>query len=183
MNDFLEILVLALMGVGSLVVISFLYLFKERWLELFFARHKSLKNKSDHELHSCFLTALATVASFLLFQHLLDYLFELQMDKMIRRQIYYFISACGNASFIIALTLLHAIRECTFSPVARYACYLSLTSMIIKTLQLTLHGYLDISMFNVYYNIAIYLLLTTQILLVAQYPFNIYMLRKYAKEY
>ncbi|AOT09053.1 hypothetical protein [Pseudoalteromonas luteoviolacea] len=183
MNDFLDIAALFFMGLGCLVVISFLYLFKERWLELVFVRNKNLKNKSDHELHSCFLTALTSIASFILFQHLLDYLYELHMDKMIRRQIYYFIAACGNASFIIALTLLHAIRECTFSSVARYACYMSLAAMMIKTLQLVLHGYLDISIFNFYYNISIFCLSSAQTLLVAKYPFNLLMQRKYAKEY
>ncbi|KZN50325.1 hypothetical protein [Pseudoalteromonas luteoviolacea] len=170
-------------GFGCFVVFSFLYLFKERWVQLVFAGNTSLKTKSDHELHSCFLTAFVTVASFILFHQLLEFLPSLQIDKMVKRQILYFVAASGSASFIIALTLLHAIRECTFSQDARYACYLSFAAMLIKTVQLVLYGYLDIEWFYPYYMLSILVLSTAQSLLVAKYPFNCFMQRKYAKDY
>ncbi|MCF6442530.1 hypothetical protein L1077_24175 [Pseudoalteromonas luteoviolacea] len=183
MNELIGIIDWILTGFGCFIVFSFFYLFKERWVQLVFAGNKSLKSKSDHELHSCFLTTLTTVAIFILFQQLLDFLLDLQIDELVRRQIFYFIAACGSASFIIALTLLHAIRECTFSQDARYACYLSYTAMIIKTFQLVLHGYLDIEWSAPYYMVSILILNTAQCVLVAKYPFNFFMQRKYTREY
>ncbi|MDK1290021.1 hypothetical protein [Pseudoalteromonas umbrosa] len=183
MNELISIAAWISIGFGCFVVLFFLYLFKDRWMQLVFAGNNSLKSKSDHDLHSCFLTAFTTVVSFILFQQLLDFLLDLQIDKMVRRQIFYFIAACGSASFIIALTLLHAIRECTFSRDARYACYLSFSAMVIKTLQLVLHGYLDIDWFSSYYTLSILVLSTAQSLLIAKYPFNFFMQKKYAKEY
>ncbi|ESP90308.1 hypothetical protein N483_18845 [Pseudoalteromonas luteoviolacea NCIMB 1944] len=182
MNEFLDTISWIIVGLQFSVLGCFLYLFKERRRELIFGGSKSLKNKSDHELHSCFLTTITSVFCLLLFEHLLNSLLDLQIDKMVRRQIFYFISACGNASFIIALTLLHAIRGCTFSPVARYSCYLFLIGMLLKTAQLLMAGYLDITSFKHYYSILVLITIVLQFFLIAKYPFDVIMKKKYAKE-
>lgn len=164
------------------IVVYLLYYFKQYRFSLLFGRSGSLKTRADHELHSCFLAALVTLVFYMLFQQLLDYIATLPIEKMALRQIYYFIAACSSASIIITLTLLHAVRGCTFSPVARYCCYFQFIAMVIKTVQLILDGYLDIEVLRPFYQVSILTLTIMQFILVAKYPFKIFMIHKFAKE-
>ncbi|MBQ4814093.1 hypothetical protein A7985_00190 [Pseudoalteromonas luteoviolacea] len=182
MNEFIDLIGWVLRVLMFLVVVYLLYYFKQYRFSLLFGRSGSLKTRADHELHSCFLAALVTLVFYVLFQQLLDYIVTLPIEEVALRQIYYFISACTSASIIITLTLLHAVRGCTFAPVARFCCYFQLLAMILKTVQLIVHGYMGVVAFNPIFSILILTITIVQFILVAKYPFKIFMTNKFARE-
>ncbi|KZN67350.1 hypothetical protein [Pseudoalteromonas luteoviolacea] len=182
MNEFIDLISWVLKALMLLIVVYLLYYFKQYRLGLLFGRSGSLKTRADHELHSCFLAALVTLVFYVLFQQLLDYIVTLPIEPMALRQIYHFIAACTSASIIITLTLLHAVRGCTFSPVARFCCYLQFLSMVLKTTQLIVYGYMDIVAFNSVFSILILTITIVQFILVAKYPLKIFMINKFARE-
>ncbi|KZN36220.1 hypothetical protein [Pseudoalteromonas luteoviolacea] len=182
MNEFLDLVSWVLRALMLIIVVYILHCFKQYRFSLLFGGSDNLKTRADHELHSCFLTALVTTVFFMLFQQLLDYIETLPIERMALRQIYYFIAACASASIIITLTLLHAVRGCTFSPVARYVCYLQFIAMVLKTVQLIIYGYWNITSFRTGYSLSILTITIVQFVLVAKYPFKIFMINKFAKE-
>ncbi|MEC4089545.1 hypothetical protein [Pseudoalteromonas rubra] len=171
MNEFYLITRWIITALELFIVLFLLYCFKLHRFDLFFGGKKTLKKQSDHELHSCFLSSLATIVFYFSSGSLAHYILSLPFEPVQMRQVYYFALVCTGASFIVVLYLLHAIRGCSFSASTRVVTYIAFVLMLMNFAQLTLRGYFNNDLLFDIYGPIIVLGNVCIFLTLAKYPF------------
>ncbi|MCF6441095.1 hypothetical protein L1077_16790 [Pseudoalteromonas luteoviolacea] len=148
MDEFLIALNTAIKILFSLVVLFLVIKFWERRFSLFFGGKDSLKTIQDHELHSCFLTALCIVVFYLTGVTLSGEIRALPMEKIALRRVFYFTGIVNFTAFFLSVYLLHFIRGCNFSSVAKAVLCLMFIEVTIFYIQLVTRGYFEFSGFS-----------------------------------
>ncbi|KZN29412.1 hypothetical protein N480_06735 [Pseudoalteromonas luteoviolacea S2607] len=170
-----ELLAVINWGIIGLEVFVFVFLVAKFWalkFSLFFGGKDSLKTIDDHELHSCFLTALCVLTFHFIGAGLTDLLMSLELEKMKLRQLFYCVQIANCAAFAVVLYLLHSIRHCSFSRAAVYSMYITLLSMTIGLIQMVARGYLDFNGLQPLYSTIAVICNILALVVVAKYPLS-----------
>ncbi|MBQ4812191.1 hypothetical protein A7985_17990 [Pseudoalteromonas luteoviolacea] len=169
-----------LSGLGWLIrflevlIICFLVIkFWQHKFSLFFGGKSSLQTIEDHELHSCFLTALCALVFHFIGVEVSKYILSLPLDKMPLRRTFYFSNLLVVAACITTLYVLHSIRECSYSNTAKRIGYLAIVTATLQMTQLIARGYLDYNGLYQFYNVFGALINVTTLAVIAAYPIKI----------
>ncbi|MBQ4844393.1 hypothetical protein [Pseudoalteromonas sp. MMG005] len=170
MNDFFVVTGWVIKCFEVFLVAYLLLRFKARRWSLFFGGAGNLKTIDDHELHSCFLSALAVLVLHFTGSLMTQHILTLQMGKMELRQFFYFTVFCNSVAFSVALIGLHYLRKCSFSRCARQCLYLTLMAMALQITQYVIHAVYDSSSFTPIYQYGVVLINLSCLSIVALYP-------------
>ncbi|KZX00961.1 hypothetical protein JL49_09130 [Pseudoalteromonas luteoviolacea] len=160
-----------------IVIFILVVSWKKRW-SLLFGGKKSLKTQSDHELHSCFISAFTLMAFHIVGVVLGQYVLKLKLEVTELRQLFYFIVFLNSLGFASVLFGLHVIRGCSYSLVARRCLWLTSITMLLITVQFVSHGLFEKTWFNTIYQYGVVTLNAISLLVVSKYPFQ--MLKTYS---
>lgn len=172
MNELLVATGHVIRGLEVVLLVYLVLKFRNRSWSLFFGGKSSLKTLSDHEVHSCFISALCVLVFHFFGSTLAQYIVSLDMEKMELRQFFYFSMFLNSVAFASALYFLHIIRGCTFSPTARRCLYLTFLMMALQSTQFVLRGLLDINGFSPVYKAGVPLINVACLAVVAMYPLS-----------
>ncbi|KZX00963.1 hypothetical protein JL49_09140 [Pseudoalteromonas luteoviolacea] len=170
-----ELLAVINWGIIGLEVFVFAFLIVKFWklkFHLFFGGRDSLKTINDHELHSCFLTALCVLTFHFIGAGLTEILLSLELEKMKLRQLFYCVQIATFASLAVILYLLHSIRHCTFSRAALNCMYIIVLIMTANLIQLVARGYLDFNGLSPLYRVISVTGNLITLVVVAKYPLS-----------
>ncbi|ESP91806.1 MULTISPECIES: hypothetical protein [Pseudoalteromonas] len=181
MNEILAYVDWVFRALFLLVVLFLMVIFWERKFSLFFGGKSSLRTKADHTLHSCFLTALCTVVFFIIGNILSDHIITLPMEKIALRRLFYFLGMVNLTFFFVSLFLLHAIRQCGFSNIARTVSYLMFIELSLYFIQLVVRGYLDISysLLNSFVAASFFICNISAFIILISYPTKLFLDKKH----
>ncbi|QZO12624.1 hypothetical protein [Pseudoalteromonas piscicida] len=173
MNELLVATGHVIRGLEVILLVYLVLKFKSRSWSLFFGGKGSLKTPSDHEVHSCFISALCVLVFHFFSGSLAPYIVSIDgMEKLELRQFFYFSMLMSSVAFATALFFLHVIRGCKFSAVARYCLYITFAMMLLQTTQFVLRGMLDINSFSPVYKISVMILNVLSLMVVSMYPIS-----------
>ncbi|MBQ4812193.1 hypothetical protein A7985_17995 [Pseudoalteromonas luteoviolacea] len=170
-----ELLIVMNWGVIGLEVFVFAFLVAKFWtlkFNLFFGGKDSLKTIDDHELHSCFLTALCVLSWHFISAGLTEMLLSLELEKMKLRRLFYCVQIANCAAFAVVLYLLHSIRHCSFSRTAIYSMYITVTLMTVCLIQMVARGYFDYNGLQPLYGAIAVVCNLLVLIVVAKYPLS-----------
>lgn len=175
MNEFYIVAGWGIRFLELIVVFFVIFSFRKHSFSLFFGGKSSLKTPADHKMHSCFLTALAVLVFHAISGSLATYMLDIEADNQLVIKLYYFVIVCTTAAYAATLYLLHVIRGCQFTRVARYSLYITLFLMLLNAAQLVLRGYLGNELLYSIYGPATVIANLCEWLIVAKYPFYKFM--------
>ncbi|MEZ7277202.1 hypothetical protein [Pseudoalteromonas sp. 68 DY56-GL68] len=155
----------------EIVAVLFIVItFSKHRFALFFGGRQSIKTDEDHILHSCFISALTVMVFHAVSSPLADHIISLEMEKMMLRQFFYFTMFCFSIAFVVTLFSLHALRRCSFSPVARVCLYLAILQAIVQLTQFIMRGILDDSSLSPAYKVVVIVLNILSLAVISVYP-------------
>lgn len=171
MVDFFTISDWVIRVIEAFILLFLLIKFNSRRISLFFGGKKNLKTIDDHELHSCFLSALTVLVFHFTSSNLAQYILSIDgMERMELRQFFYFSMIICSVAFTGALFVLHLIRGCSFSPTARKCLYLALIMCILQAMQFVAHAIIGSDVLTPFYRYGVVMLNITSLSVVAAYP-------------
>ncbi|MEZ7207152.1 hypothetical protein [Pseudoalteromonas sp. DY56-GL79] len=173
MTDFFVITGGAIRVLEILIVLYLLFKFKNRKWSLFFGGKSSLKTIQDHELHSCFLSALTVMVFHFISSNLAQHIVTIEgMEKLELRQFFYFSMFTCSMLFAFTLFGLHKIRGCSFSPTARRCLYITFLMTSLQLMQFVSRGMLDSDLLSPLYKYGVVVLNLMTLTVVAVYPIS-----------
>ncbi|MCG7552107.1 hypothetical protein [Pseudoalteromonas sp. Of11M-6] len=173
MTDFFVFTGGAIRVLEILIVLYLLFKFKNRKWSLFFGGKSSLKTIQDHELHSCFLSALTVMVFHFISSNLAQHIVTIEgMEKLELRQFFYFSMFTCSMLFAVTLFGLHKIRGCSFSPTARRCLYITFLMTSLQLMQFVSRGMLDSNLLSPLYKYGVVMLNLMTLTAVAVYPIS-----------
>jgi hypothetical protein len=155
----------------AFILLYLIIKFKNHRTSLFFGGQKNLKTIDDHELHSCFISALTVMVFHFTSANLAEYILAIKgMERMELRQFYYFSMFICSVAFSAALFALHLIRGCTFSPTARQCLYVALLMCILQCTQFIARAIIGTDILSPIYKYGVVILNLMTLSIVASYP-------------
>ncbi len=169
-NEFFYYLDFLIKGLEFLALIVILLISYQKISVLLWGGGNNIHTKDDASLHSCFISVLTVAVFHFIGSSLAQYTLSLDLEKMALRQVYYFMMFIIEFIFISSLFVLHKIRNCPFSPAARYCMYFSTILCIVQMIEFISRGVLDSNTFTLSYRTFVVLINLATLYVVSYYP-------------
>ena len=133
-------------------------------------------------MHSCFITAISVAVIHFSTSSLRDLILTLELEKMELRQVFYFFLFLMEFLFISCVFVLHKIRGCKFSQVARIAILMGLVICANQIIHFYIRGVKGLDFYMPFYNGQILFANIVTLFVISVYPVSI-LLRQRKKQY
>ncbi|MCF2857556.1 hypothetical protein L1286_08750 [Pseudoalteromonas sp. SMS1] len=104
---------------------------------------------------------------------------SLPMEKFALRRVFYFSKLVIMASFMATLYILHSIRGCLFSRVAKSIGYLAMFSVSLHMMQLVARGYFDFNGLSPLYQFSVMVINIMAFMVIAIYSIKLMIKTKF----
>ncbi|TQF70466.1 hypothetical protein [Pseudoalteromonas luteoviolacea] len=160
-------------GCELLIVLYLLLELRQKRMSLFFGGKRNLQSANDHEIHSCFLTALTVMLFHFIGSGFSQYILTFDMERAALIQFYYMAMLANSVAFALALFAAHLVRGCSFSFTSRACLYLTMLMGLVQSTQFVSHGLYDSSMFHSFYQYGVMLINLVCLGVVSMLPLRI----------
>lgn len=154
----------------AIIVIFLLVKFSERKFSLLFGGKKNLITIEDHELHSCFISALCVLVFQFISTEMVKHFLVSEMEISLLKKVFYFINIAIATVFACTLFFLHSLRGCSFSNTAKRCLYLTVLAVFLFMMQLIARGFLNYDGLSPFYSVAAIVIHALLVINVALYP-------------
>lgn len=181
-NEIFASLDYVIIGLQTLALIVFVAFSYQKASQLFLGGKKDINTETDAFMHSCFITAISVAVIHFSTSSLRDLILTLELEKMELRQVFYFFLFLMEFLFITCVFVLHKIRECTFSQVARIAMLMGLVICANQIAQFYIRGVQGLDFYMPFYKGIILFANIVTLFVISVYPVTI-LLRQRKKQY
>ena len=155
-----------------LIIITFMSAIKFK--HLFFGGVISNSGISNNFELSYFLTALVVTVFHFVGSSITQIILNLGLDKMEKRQIFYFMMFFMEFVGIVTLISLHKLRGCNFSRITFYVCLLSVVMALLQMVEFVLRGIYDRDTFTSIYRYSVVIVNLSTLTLISAYPLFVF---------
>ena len=170
LNQFFHNLDLIIQFLNAVVLFIILLMSAMKLKRLFFAKVSTDQINSENAEVSYFLTALVVAVGHFVGSSISEYILNMELEKMQKRQFFYFMMFFIEVVFVITLILLHKLRRCNFSRIAFYVCILSIIMAILQMEEFVMRGIYDKEYLGLLYRYSVVLINLCALALISAYP-------------
>lgn len=170
LNQFFYKIDIVIQFLNAVVLLIIVTMSAMKLKSLFFAKVTADERNSENGEVSYFLTALVVVVFHFVSSSISQYILNIEMEKMEKRQVFYFMMFFMEFVFVITLISLHKLRECNYSRVTLYVCILSLIMATLQMEEFVMRGIYDNNFFQTTYRYLIVLINLCVLALISAYP-------------
>ena len=123
---------------------------------------------------SYFLTALVVTVFHFVGSSISQFILNLGLEKMEKRQIFYFMMFFMEFVGIVTLISLHKLRACNFSRITFYVCLLSVFMALLQMVEFVMRGIYDRETFTYHYRYLVVIVNLSTLVLISAYPLFVF---------
>ncbi|NQY62404.1 MAG: hypothetical protein HRT38_01570 [Alteromonadaceae bacterium] len=145
-----------------------------KFKSLFFGGVITGSERSNNFEISYFLTALVVTVFHFVGSSISQFVLHSGLEKMEKRQIFYFMMFFMEFVGIVTLISLHKLIACNFSRITFYVCLLSVVMALLQMLEFVSRGIYDLDVFTSFYRYSVVLVNLSTLTLISAYPLFVF---------